>query len=73
MIEGHPSHIHTPDDGRGVERRVFVNGEEVSHVFYADTKLGFVRYWLQPVRANRRRTNARWAKKRGRITIMQGE
>jgi len=38
-------HIHTADDGRGY-RKVFVNGNEIPHVSYADTKKGVV--WFAP-------------------------
>ena len=42
-------HIHTPMDGRG-PRKVFVNGNEIPHVFYADTKKGIVRFSPEPIR-----------------------
>ena len=50
-------------------RAAFVDGVHVPMVFYADTDAGFVRYYLQPQRANRRKTAARWAKKRGRVEV----
>lgn len=43
-------HIHKPDDGRGL-RKVFVNGNEIDGVTYADTKLGIVIYAPKPYRA----------------------
>ena len=61
--------IHTPDDGRLCRRQVFVDGTHVPLSFYGDVEAGFVRYYLQPLRANRRQDAARWAKKRGRVEI----
>lgn len=43
------SHIHTPSDGRG-GRYVFVNGNKIDHVIYADTKKGIVKYHPHPIR-----------------------
>ena len=63
----HP-HIHKPGDGRGA-RRVFVDGEAVDRVFYADTRKGFVRAHYQPIRLNRRGESARFYKRRGVVTI----
>lgn len=45
------SHIHTPSDGRG-PRAVFVDGQRVERVTYADTRLGLIRYSHFPLRAN---------------------
>ncbi|MBF4433211.1 hypothetical protein ERJ77_01610 [Vibrio anguillarum] len=42
-------HIHTPRDFRG-GRHVFVNGNEIRYVIYADTKKGIVKYHPHPVR-----------------------
>ena len=50
-------------------RAAFVDGKHVPGTFYADTERGFVRYYFQPSRANRRKTAARWAKKRGRVEV----
>lgn len=61
--------IHTPDDGRGFGRPVYVDGVQVRGVWYADTRRGFVRAFYQPGRANRRRTAARWRKVRGVVVV----
>ena len=45
--------IHTPNDGRG-PRAVFVDGERVERVTYADTRRGLIRYSHYPLRANAR-------------------
>ena len=42
-------HIHRPDDGRG-RRRVLVDGKEMKRVIYADTLIGLVRYYEDPIR-----------------------
>jgi len=43
------AHIHTPDDGRG-RRRVRLDGKVIERAFYADTKVGEVRYYEFPLR-----------------------
>lgn len=60
--------IHQPFDGRS-PRSVFVNGEKVRTALYANTRAGFVRYNLEPLRLNRRKDGARWAKKRGTVDV----
>lgn len=42
-----PSHVHTPDDGRG-PRRVYLNGTPIYRVIYADTLNGEVRFHSAP-------------------------
>lgn len=42
-------HIHHPDDGRGV-RDVFVNGNAIEHVVWADTRAGVVWFCPLPIR-----------------------
>ncbi|AOT26254.1 hypothetical protein EA004_20605 [Vibrio anguillarum] len=44
--------IHTPRDFRG-PRNVFVNGNKIKFVVYADTKKGIVKYHPHPVRRKR--------------------
>lgn len=39
-------HIHTPDDGRGL-RDVFLDGKLIRGCFYADTKNGIVRAYVE--------------------------
>lgn len=45
-------HIHTPHDGRGL-RDVFVNGNRIDHVVWADTRKGVVWFMPAPVRVTR--------------------
>lgn len=61
-------HIHTPDDGRGM-RRVLLNGREVKSVFYADTKKGVVRYYLQPLRLDKWRKTILSRTARGEVRV----
>lgn len=44
-----PDSFHSYKDGRGY-RQVFVNGNEVSHVRWCDTRAGVVVYIPQPAR-----------------------
>jgi hypothetical protein len=43
-----PPHIHYPGDGR-LPREVFLNGERIEHVVYADEKLGKVVVFRWPL------------------------
>lgn len=62
-------HIHTPGDCRGA-REVYLNGGRISHVLYADTRKGIVRYCPAPVRINRRRGDCVLTRtKRGKVTV----
>ena len=45
-------HIHMPYDGRG-NRRIFVNGNEVRNVFYANEKKGIVKFYPRPLRVKK--------------------
>lgn len=63
-------HVHTPGDGRGM-RRVFLDGKRVEYVFYADTREGVVRFYLEndlgrPYLAG---GAVAWAEKRGRVVV----
>jgi hypothetical protein len=60
--------IHTAGSCRS-RRAAFVDGVHVPRAFYADTGAGFVRYHLEPLRANKRGDAVRWAKKRGRVEV----
>lgn len=42
-------HIHTADDLRGT-RDVFVNGNKIDNVTYADTAKGLIWFYPKPVR-----------------------
>jgi hypothetical protein len=45
-------HDITRPDGRG-PRHFIVNGKRINHVFYADTKAGFVDYYPEPFEVDR--------------------
>ena len=40
-------YIHYPGDGGPLDRKVFVDGDEVEYVFYADTRRGIVRHYTE--------------------------
>ena len=63
-------HRHTPKDGRGF-RKVFVNGNPIDHVFYADTKRGIALAFCIPLRPHphRHRGEVRWHCVKGRVTV----
>ena len=61
-------HIHKPDDGRGL-RKVFVNGNEIDGVTYADTKLGIVIYAPKPYRVAKGKDYIYTRKLRGTVTV----
>lgn len=61
-------HIHTPGDGRG-PRNVFVNGNKIGKVFYADTEKGLVKFYPQPVRVHRNGLEAYSRELRGTVTL----
>lgn len=46
------SHVHTPMDGRGA-RQVFLNGNPINRVVYADTRKGKVRVHDDPPRLDK--------------------
>ena len=41
-------HVHTPEDGRGC-RAVYLDGIEVQDAFFANTQLGLVVAYCEPV------------------------
>lgn len=61
-------HIHLPDDGRG-PRQVYIDGQAVKRVIYADTRKGFVRIHHDPIRFNRKREVTRSFKRLGVVTV----
>lgn len=61
-------HIHKPGDHRGL-RKVFVNGNEIDSVTYADTKLGFVIYAPSPYRVAKGKDYIYTRKLRGTVTV----
>ncbi|EIK4679494.1 hypothetical protein WKT37_004511 [Salmonella enterica] len=44
------AHIHYVGDGRSGAREVYLNGERIEHVTYADTNKGIIRYNPYPLR-----------------------
>ena len=48
-----PGHIHFPGDGRGL-RDVFVDGELVQDVVFADTRRGTVKVFKRPLQVDER-------------------
>ena len=44
--------MHSPYDGKP-NRRIFVNGNEIRNVFYADEKKGIVKFYPRPFRVKR--------------------
>jgi hypothetical protein len=63
------SHIHTPDDGRGI-RDVFVNGIKVDGVCWADTMRGMVVYYPEPVRVKKNSDRVYSRKLRGHVEVV---
>ncbi|CAI3795811.1 hypothetical protein [Rheinheimera sp. MM224] len=61
-------HIHTPDDGRG-RRKIFVNGNLIEKVFYADSQLGIVKFFPSPIRKHRNKDEAYSRKLKGKVTV----
>lgn len=65
MLEG----FHHWNDGRG-PRRVFVNGNEVWHAIWADTKRGVVEYHPIPFRFHKNRRDEIYTRRlRGVVTV----
>lgn len=64
--------IQHPGDGRG-PRRVYVNGNEISNVLWADVAAGVIAYAPQPVRLHRLRDEIYTRKLRGVITVVPME
>ena len=63
-------HIHTWHDGRG-PRDVFVNGNRIDSVVWADTQAGVVIYVPQPSRIHRRLRDCVFTRKlRGRVEVI---
>ncbi|MBD1602094.1 hypothetical protein [Pseudomonas typographi] len=66
-------HIHTPGDGRG-RRLVYVNGNAVDGVVWADTKRGIVRYMPKPYRVKRPGGDEVYTRTlRGHVTVVPME
>lgn len=63
------NHVHTPDDGRG-HRLVFLNGELLERVIYADTRRGFVRVVGDPVKLDKFRKRVLWKTLRGKVEVV---
>lgn len=58
----------------GKPARVFVNGNEVSGAFYADTKKGVVHFYPQPARIKKPERDQIYTRTlRGNVTVEFGE
>jgi hypothetical protein len=62
-------HIHRPDDGRG-RRDVFVNGNKIEGVAWADTKNGVAVFYPQPIRVKRGTDEVYTRKLRGKVEVV---
>jgi len=66
-------HFHHWNDGRG-KRRVFVNGNEVLNVRWADTKQGIVVYAPRPYKVKRPEGDEVYTRRlRGVVTVVPVE
>lgn len=63
-------HIHTADDGRGM-RDVYVNGNKIDGVTYADTKLGFVIYAPKPFRVEKGKDYVYTRRLEGNVEVVE--
>ncbi|HFF8583687.1 TPA: hypothetical protein ACGEYN_000604 [Raoultella ornithinolytica] len=62
--------IHFVGDGLG-PRKVFVNGNQIDGVFFADIQLGIVRYHPRPFRAHKRRKGELYERTlKGRVEVV---
>ncbi len=62
-------YVHTPYDGRG-KRDVFLNGNKIDRVIYADEKRGIVRVTIWPIRLDKWRKNVLCKTLRGRVEVV---
>lgn len=69
MEKQQPEHIHTPYDGRGI-RDVFVDGELVKYVTYADTKRGKVVVYRHPLKLDKYGRRAMTKTIYGRVEVV---
>ena len=61
--------FHHANDGRG-KRRVYVNGNEVTHVIWCDIEQGIVVYAPQPARLHRKyRDQVLTRRLSGKVTV----
>lgn len=61
--------VHTPDDGRGM-RDVYLDGQKIERVFYADTRAGLIRAHHQPAKICPRREVIRSYKRYGDVRVV---
>ncbi len=62
-------YVHTPYDGRGT-RDVFLNGNKIDRVIYADEKRGIVRVIHSPPRVDERNKRVLWKTMRGCVEVV---
>lgn len=60
--------VHIAGDGRG-QRRVLLDGVEMSNVVYADTTRGVVRYIPQPIQIHKHGKRIIERTKRGKVEV----
>lgn len=65
-----PPHIHLPQDGRD-PRDVFLNGQLVKRVLYADTRRGLVRVADDPYRVHKHGKRIITRTLRGVVLVVQ--
>lgn len=61
--------VYTPENAMGA--RVFVNGNEIRNVFFADTRRGVVGFYPAPLRVKKPERDRVYSRKlRGDVTVM---
>ena len=63
------THIHIPDDGRGL-RDVFVDGQKIEKAFFADEKRGIVDYYVTPYKLDKYRKRLLSRRIRGDVQVV---
>lgn len=61
-------HIHTPHDGRGL-RDVYVNGNLIAQVVWADTRTGIVWFAPTPLRVKKNGDEVYCRRLRGQVEV----
>ena len=63
-------YVHTPTDGRGNDRVVFLNGKKIERVIYADTKRGIVRVVGNPIKLCKHGKQVKAKTMRGAVEVL---
>jgi len=62
-------HMHTPGDGKA-DRHIFVNGNEIKNVFYANENKGIVKFYPRPLRVKKPERDEAYSRTlRGSVTV----